>query len=222
MIGFAGLTHLGLVSAAATAEKGFSVVAFDPDRALVDKVAAGRLPVSEPGLDDLLARRREKLRYGADAAALRGCDVVYISADVPTDAQGRSALARIEDLIGRVLPVLGATASLVVLCQVPPGFTRAIELSPERLYYQVETLVFGRAVERALAPERFIVGCADPSERLPPAYERLLAAFGCPVLPMRYESAELAKISINFFLISSISTTNMLAEVCEHVGADWR
>jgi UDPglucose 6-dehydrogenase len=49
----------------------------------------------------------------------------------------------------------------------------------------------------------------------------VLGLFGCPILPMRYESAELAKISINFFLVSSVSTTNMLAEVCERVGADW-
>jgi UDPglucose 6-dehydrogenase len=90
-----------------------------------------------------------------------------------------------------------------------------------KIYYQVETLIFGRAVERALQPERYIVGCADPSQPLPAPYAAVLAEFGCPVLPMRYESAELAKISINVFLVSSISTTNMLAEVCERVGADW-
>jgi UDPglucose 6-dehydrogenase len=92
---------------------------------------------------------------------------------------------------------------------------------PKALYYQVETLIVGRAVERALQPERYMVGCEDPSAPLPDAYAQVLGLFGCPVLRMRYESAELAKISINFFLISSISTTNMLAEVCEQIGADW-
>jgi UDPglucose 6-dehydrogenase len=104
---------------------------------------------------------------------------------------------------------------------VPPGFTRGIRRAPERLYYQVETLVFGRAVERATEPERFIVGCADPSAPLPPSYAALLGVFGCPVLPMRYESAELTKISINICLAASITVANTMAEVAERTGADW-
>ena len=90
-----------------------------------------------------------------------------------------------------------------------------------QLYYQVETLIFGRAVERALYPERFIVGCNKPVDPLPSAYADLLNSFGCPILPMRYESAELAKISINSFLVASVSTANTLAEICENVEADW-
>src|SRR5208282_3885562 len=106
--------------------------------------------------------------------------------------------------------------------QVPPGFTRGVARVPhERLIYQVETLIFGRAVERALHPERFIVGCADPARPLPPAFAAFLASFGCPILPMRYESAELCKISINFFLVASISAANSLAELSEHIGAEW-
>jgi UDPglucose 6-dehydrogenase len=89
------------------------------------------------------------------------------------------------------------------------------------LHYQVETLVFGRAVERALTPERFIVGCADPAAPLPAPLAAFLAAFGCPILPMRFESAELAKISINLCLVGSISVANMLADLCERVQADW-
>jgi UDPglucose 6-dehydrogenase len=105
---------------------------------------------------------------------------------------------------------------------VPPGFTRALAAVPaERRLYQVETLIFGRAVERALHPERFIVGCADPAKPLPEPYRRLLEAFGCPILPMRYESAELAKISINFCLVASVSVANTLSEVSEAIGADW-
>jgi UDPglucose 6-dehydrogenase len=90
-----------------------------------------------------------------------------------------------------------------------------------RLFYQVETLVFGAAVERALHPERYIVGAARPDAPLPSPYRAWLDSFNCPVLVMRYESAELAKIAINCFLVSSVATTNTLAEVCEAVGAEW-
>jgi UDPglucose 6-dehydrogenase len=221
MIGFAGLTHLGLVSAAAAAARGFQVVGFDPDEARVGELAAGRLLISEPGLDDLIEEHRAKLRYAADVAALRECEVVYISTDVPTDERGESDLSGIADLIARVAPVLRDDAVLVVLCQVPPGFTRAVERSPDRLYYQVETLVFGRAVERALQPERYIVGCADPARDLPAPYAALLAAFGCPILKMRYESAELSKIAINCCLAASVTIANTLGELAEGIGADW-
>jgi UDPglucose 6-dehydrogenase len=220
-VGFAGMTHLGVVSAAAAASKGFRVMGYDADPGVIGRLAKGMPPVVEPDLDRLLARRAKAMSFSTDVGALVACDVVYISADVPTDDEARSDLAPIRALIGRVAPVLNKRAVLVVLCQVPPGFTRGLNIPPSRLYYQVETLVFGRAVERATRPERFIVGCADPSKKLPPAYAALLGAFKCPILPMRYESAELAKISINFCLVASVSVANTLAEVSEAIGADW-
>ena len=108
-----------------------------------------------------------------------------------------------------------------MLSQVPPGFTRRKQREERMLYYQVETLIFGRAVERALHPERYIVGCADPAQPLPAAFRVFLEAHGCPIWPMRYESAELAKISINMCLVASVTTANTLAELCEKIGADW-
>src|SRR6266704_3991983 len=93
--------------------------------------------------------------------------------------------------------------------------TRALALPDERLFYQVETLVFGEAIERAMHPERIILGCANPSAALPAALGEFLSAFACPIVPMRYEIAELAKIAINFFLVSSISVAHTLAELCE-------
>ncbi len=221
-VGFAGMTHLGLVSAAAVAGRGFTTVCFDPDAALVARLKRGELPVSEPDLAELLHDNGERQSFTAAAADLGRCDVVYISPDVPTNDAGESDLGGIRKLIDGVLPVLAPTATLVVLCQVPPGFTRSLSAPPlRRRYYQVETLVFGSAVERAAKPERYIIGCADPSEPIEPRLRTLLEAFGCPILPMRYESAELAKISINMCLVASIGVANTMAELCEATGADW-
>jgi UDPglucose 6-dehydrogenase len=221
VIGYAGMTHLGLVSASAAAAQGFRTIAYDPDAALVARLQRGDLPVSEPDLPDLIARHKSDLVFSADDTALGACDIVYVAVDVPTDDRGQSDLSPIKLMVERVRPKLGAGALLVILSQVPPGFTRALPLPAEQLYYQVETLVFGRAVERATRPERFIVGCADPRRPLAPALRTFLESFSCPLLPMAYESAELAKISINFCLVASISVANTLAEVCEQVGADW-
>jgi UDPglucose 6-dehydrogenase len=220
-IGFAGMTHLGLVSAVAAAAAGCRTVGWDKDAGRMAEIAAGRLPVIEPDLDALAHSHGSRLSFTADVALLSSCDVVYIAADVPTDETGTSDLAPIDALVAEVRRILRRDAFLVILCQVPPGYTRRLDFPAERLFYQVETLVFGRAVERATKPERFIVGCADPARPLPPPYHRFLETFGCPILPMRYESAELAKIAINCCLVASVTVANTLGELSERLGADW-
>lgn len=228
MIGFAGLSHLGIVSSAAAAAKGFDVAGYDADASACAALTDAKPPVVEPGLPELLHEVASRTRYSADASVLAPCDVIYISVDVPTDAANRSDSRPVEALLREAARVAKPGATVVVLSQVHPGFSRGLQAEIEafegrrlRLYYQVETLVFGIAVERALKPERFIVGCADPSQPLPPAMQQFLTAFGCPILSMRYESAELAKIAINHFLAASVAMTNTLAELCEAIGADW-
>ena len=221
LVGFAGMTHLGVNSAAAALARGFRVVGYDADREVIEGLRRGDPPVVEPGLPEALRKHASQTNYTSNIADLSRCDLVYIASDVPTDDAGRSDLASIERLIEAVSGALAHGAVLVVLCQVPPGFTRALALPGERLFYQVETLVFGQAVERAMHPERIILGCADPSAAVPVALAEFLSAFACPILPMRYESAELAKIAINCCLVSSISAANTLAELCERLGAVW-
>ncbi|MDZ4799032.1 MAG: nucleotide sugar dehydrogenase [Bryobacteraceae bacterium] len=221
VIGFAGMTHLGLVSAVSATEKGFTLICFDPDAGRITALRKGELPVSEPQLDELVAKNAARLRFTADPADLKACDVIYVAPDVATDDRGQSDLGAIDALLNTVFEAARADTVIVVLSQVPPGFTRRKQREGRMLYYQVETLIFGRAVERALHPERYIVGCADPAQPLPAAFRVFLEAHGCPILPMRYESAELAKISINMCLVASVTTANTLAELCEKIGADW-
>jgi UDPglucose 6-dehydrogenase len=222
VVGFAGMTHLGLVSAAAVAGRGFEVVCFDADGAVIDRLARQDWPVLEPGLDELIRGNGARQRFTSARGDLETCDVVYVAPDVPTDDQGNSDVSGLGALIRDVAGAMQPDAVMVVLSQVPPGYTRALAVRPpEHLYYQVETLVFGQAVERATKPERTIVGCADPAAALDERLRAVLDAFGCPILPMRYESAELAKISINCCLVASVTVGNTLAELCEQTGADW-
>ncbi len=222
VVGFAGMTHLGLVSATAVASRGFLTVCYDVDTALIERLKRGELPVREPGLDDMVRANGTAQAFTSALADLGTCDVVYIASDVPTDDAGKSDLTGIRKLIEAVTGALGPNAVLVVLCQVPPGFTRSLPAPPDaRRYYQVETLVFGRAVERATQPERYIVGCADPAQPIDARFRAVLEPFNCPILPMRYESAELAKISINMCLVASVGVANTMAELCEHIGAVW-
>src|SRR5580658_6288493 len=99
VIGFAGMTHLGVVSASAAAAQGFRVVAFDPDTALIERMKRGDLPVSEPSLPELIARHKTELSFSADDAALAECDLIYVAVDVPTDDRGRSNLAPVKAMV---------------------------------------------------------------------------------------------------------------------------
>jgi UDPglucose 6-dehydrogenase len=226
MIGFIGLSHLGLNYSLATAAKGFDVVAYDPDGTLTARCAAGKFPIEEPGFSELFAQHRARIRYTSDETALAKCELVFYSLDVRIDERNQSDPGPLTALIRATAPKLSRGTIAVVLSQVAPGYTRQLrtelrELSPADFYYQVETLIFGRAVERAMQPERFIIGADDPARSLPAPLQAWHAAFKCPVLVMDLESAELAKIAINFFLVSTVTATNTLAEICEAIGADW-
>jgi UDPglucose 6-dehydrogenase len=222
VIAFAGMTHLGLVSATAIADAGFQTFCFDRDAGLIERLRKGELPVIEPGLPEMLKSNGARQVFTSSLTDIGRCDVVYVAPDISTDEEGRSNTSTLSALIDLIVPAMHLQAVLVVLSQVEPGFTRSL-LAPalEQRYYQVETLVFGRAIERATKPERYIVGCADPTRPLHPGLKAVLDAFGCPILQMRYESAELAKISINCCLVASVSVANTLAELCEAIGADW-
>ena len=220
-IAYVGMTHLGLNSAVACAEKGFETWCYDPDAPLIARLQQGELPVIEPDLPELIEKNKDHIHFTSDEADLAKCDVVYVAPDVPTDDKGGSDLKPLDTLIDAAAAAIRPDTVLVVLSQVPPGFIRARMRPGLILYYQVETLVFGRAIERALYPERYIVGCADPATPLPDAFRIYLEAYECPILPMRFESAELTKIAINCCLVSSISVANTLSELCEGIGAVW-
>jgi len=227
--GVIGLSHLGIVYGAAWASFGVPVIGVDVDAEAAERLARLDPPVREPGLPELLERSRPYQTFTTDFACLAECPLVLVARDVPTDDDNRSDIAAVEGLIDRAIPHLRDGATLVVMSQVPPGFNRALAekiraARPElrfELHYWVETLVFGNAVQRALEPERLIVGSADPLAPLPAVFRQGLERFGCPIVRMGFESAELTKTAINIYLIGSVTYANAMADLCEAVGADW-
>src|SRR3990167_6513709 len=91
-IGCVGMTHLGILHAVAFAEKGFNLIGYDENQALIQQLQAHQLPVTEPQLDDLVQKKAARLQFTADLAQLQPCTVVFIAYDVPTDDQGNSSL----------------------------------------------------------------------------------------------------------------------------------
>jgi UDPglucose 6-dehydrogenase len=220
-IAFVGMTHLGLISAVAASEKGFDVLCFDPDLNLIDRLKKTNPLVSEPQLVELMHKNQNRLMFTSDSNMLRAYDVIYVAPDVTTDDQGQSDLSDLNNLLNTVFSNSSEENLIVILSQVPPGFSRSKVIDNRSIFYQVETLIFGQAINRALHPERYIIGSLNPTAELPIPYRFFLESHDCPILVMRYESAELAKISINMCLVSSVTTANTLAELCEQIGADW-
>ena len=220
-LGFVGLTHLGLNYLAASAQKKFSVTGVDTDSKKVLKLNKNIIEYEEPNLKKVILKNKKNITFSNDFKNLKKCNLVFISQDVKTSTNGRSDLKNLLILINKTIKHLNKNAILVVLSQMKPGFMRSINIDHKKLYHQVETLIFGKAFNRALYPERIIVGCQSKFNEINPLYLRYLKSFKCPILKMEYESAEIAKISINLLLASSVTTTNILSELCEKMSADW-
>jgi len=221
MVGYAGLDHLGLNSAIAAASKGATVIGYDESSYKISQLKKGNFFFKEPGLVKLYNKNKKKIYFSSEIKKLSKCKIVYISLDVETDTLGKSNLNPIKKLITNVIKILNNKTILVILSQVSPGFTRKVNWNKEKLFYQVETLIFGKALSRALYPERLIIGCSNSSNLIHFNLKNFLKKYNCPILPMKYESAEFTKISINIFLASSVTTTNTLSELCEKIGGDW-
>ena len=220
-IGFIGMTHLGLNYLAATARRKFNVYGVDESKNKIEQYKSFNFSISEPKLKKVIIQNKNKINFTSNFNDIKKLDLIFISLDVETDSIGKSKDKPLLKLIKKVKKYSKKSAELVILSQVKPGFTRNINFQKKKLYYQVETLVFGEAVERANKPERIIVGLEKKNTSLGKNYKKFLNSFKCPIIKMNYESAELTKITINIFLASSVTVSNTMARLCKQISADW-
>ena len=221
-IGFVGLTHLGLNYLAATVQKNYSVIGVDTNEKIIKRLNKNIIDHREPNLKKLITKNKKKILFTSQFKYLSTCQIIFISQDVSTDEKGQSDLKSLRKLIDKTITKIIKKSIFVILSQMKPGFVRSINFPKSRLYYQVETLVFGNAINRALFPERVIIGCDNKLKKINPIYLKYLKKFSCPIIKMNFESAEVAKIAINLLLASSVTTSNILSELCEKVSADWQ
>lgn len=229
-IGIIGLSHLGVTWSVGYAALGFPVVAYDSDAQPVTMLQRGTLPIPEPGMPEQFAAARERLRCTSEPQALRECPVVFFAKDVPYDEEGRIDLTEIDQLLDAAIPHLAPNVEFVFMGQVPVGYTRTLEARirrmrsgmPFTLVYRVETLTISQAVHDFLHPDRVIVGCSSVEQALSSTLRAVMVApFGDPpVARCSFESAEMAKSAINIYLANAVTFVNVIADLCEHVGAN--
>jgi UDPglucose 6-dehydrogenase len=225
-IGVVGLWHLGSVTAACLAEAGYDVLAVDPDASVVEALAHGRPPVSEPGLSELLAREAERLSFSADSRALAGASRAWVTFDTPVDDDDKADVEWVMAHAEELLMPLAKGALVIVSSQLPVGSVAQLEArcasrrGEEDLRFACipENLRLGNALESFRAPDRIVAGVRCEQDRSELA--ELLEPFGADVEWMRVESAEMTKHALNGFLATSVAFINEVAAVCESVGAD--
>jgi UDPglucose 6-dehydrogenase len=224
-----GLGHLGSVTAACLASAGIRVIGTDIDAAAVARLAAGKPPVFEPGLEDLTSRALAAgtLHFTADRrAAVAAADVIWVTFDTPVNDEDVADVDLVTRSVLELLPSAAAASLVLISSQLPVGTTGRLEREfragggPERTAFACvpENLRLGSAVEVFLHPDRLIVGLRDPRSR--PAVEDLLRPLALPIEWMSAESAEMTKHAINAFLATSIAFMNEVSAICERAGAD--
>lgn len=224
-----GLWHLGSVSAACLADLGYRVVGVDRDAARVQALNAGRPPLYEPGLQELLARglASGRLRFSADMEqGVAGAPYVLIAYDTPVDEHDEVDLSDIFAVVEEMAPFLEGGTTLIVSSQVPVGTCDRLAATVRRARPSLdfgiaclpENLRLGQAIERFKCPEFLVFGANDDATH--EHVEQLFAAVDAPKLRLDLRTAEMTKHALNAYLATSISLANEIANLCDEVGAD--
>ena len=244
-----GCGYVGLVTGACLAEAGHDVVCTDIDRERIAKLNAGGVPIYEHHLEQILASARKagKLSYTADAGeAIRAGEAIFICVGTPPKDSGEADLSAI-DHVARQIAAEAKSPKLVVEKSTVPARTglalsRALSAYSKnsnvkfRVASNPEFLQEGTAVADFFHPDRIVVGVEDPcsAAELREIYRPILErSFRCPVhngtcppgrkaefLVTTINSAELIKHASNSFLALKISYANVIADLCEKIGAN--
>jgi UDPglucose 6-dehydrogenase len=236
-ISMIGTGYVGLVSGACFAEFGTTVTCVDKDQSKIDALRAGRMPIYEPGLDDLVARGQSRglLHFHTDLAeAVAESDVVFLAVGTPSRrGDGHADLRYIEDAAAQVARALTGYTVIVTKSTVPVGTGRRVaDIVREVLRETNSTAQFdvasnpeflreGSAIGDFMRPDRVVIGCE--SERAQAVLRELyrpLYLTETPIVMTGLETAELTKYAANAFLATKITFINEMADLCEKLGAD--
>ncbi|MFB6635621.1 UDP-glucose dehydrogenase family protein [Streptomyces sp. NPDC056362] len=230
-----GTGYLGATHAAAMAELGFEVLGLDVVPEKIEMLSAGRVPMYEPGLEELLAQHvagiegsSGRLRFTTSWEEVGAFgDVHFVCVNTP-QKHGEYAcdMSYVDAAFASLASVVREGALVVGKSTVPVGSAqRLAALLPEGvdLAWNPEFLREGFAVQDTLRPDRIVVGVRSPGEAAEKTLREVYAVpvgEGSPFVVTDFPTAELVKTSANSFLATKISFINAMAEVCEAAGGD--
>jgi UDPglucose 6-dehydrogenase len=232
-IGVVGTGYVGLVVGACLAENGNTVVCVDADRAKVDALRAGEIPIYEPGLNEMVPRNvaADRLSFTTDLeASVKAADVLFIAVGTPQDEDGSADLSHVLEVARGIGRAMNGYKVVVNKSTVPVGTAAKVRQvvggltkHPFAVVSNPEFLKEGTAVDDFLKPDRVVIGIDDPKVEtiMRTLYEPFVRT-GNPILVMDHASAELTKYAANAMLAARISFMNEMANYCDKVGANVR
>jgi UDPglucose 6-dehydrogenase len=228
-----GSGYVGLVSGACFSEFGFEVVCVDQDANKIAQLNAGRIPIYEPELDNLVKNNaaRRRLSFTTDLkAAMKGAAAVFIAVGTPSRrGDGHADLSYVYAAAESIAREIKDYTVVVTKSTVPVGTGREVEqiirkTNPNAQFDMVSNPEFlreGSAIGDFMRPDRVVIGCE--SERARDVMRQLyrpLFLIETPILFTNLETSELIKYASNAFLALKISYINQVSDLCDKVGAD--
>ena len=230
-IAVVGSGYVGLVAGACFAENGNDVICIDKDAAKVRTLQRGKIPIYEPGLEELVRRNRAEKRLTFTTDLSRGAkssQIVFIAVGTPTGEDGSADLQHVLGVARQIGRSMNSYKVIVNKSTVPVGTAervrRAIAAETKQPFSVVsnpEFLKQGAAIDDFMKPDRVVIGADD--SRAAQLMRELYAPFtrtGAPIMLMDSASAELCKYAANAMLATRISFMNEVANVCDVMGAD--
>ncbi|HXE80673.1 MAG TPA: UDP-glucose/GDP-mannose dehydrogenase family protein [Vicinamibacterales bacterium] len=226
-----GTGYVGLVVGTCLAENGNDVICVDKEESKVRMLRRGRMPIYEPGLQELVERNTAERRLSFTTLlpkAVRQSSIIFIAVGTPPGEDGSADLRHVEEVARQIARAMNGYKVIVNKSTVPVGTAARIReiirretTHPFSVVSNPEFLKQGAAVEDFFKPDRVVIGAEDP--RAAGLMRELYAPFtrtGAPIMVMDCASAELCKYAANAFLATKISFMNEIAAVCERVGAN--
>jgi UDPglucose 6-dehydrogenase len=225
-----GSGYVGLVTGACFADVGHNVICVDNDVRKIESLQAGKIPIYEPGLEEVIHRNvsAHRLRFsGSIQEAVDNSQIVFIAVPTPQQASGDVDLSFIEKVAREIASVLTDYRVIVDKSTVPVKTGEKVAESIKRynrhgakfdVVSNPEFLREGCAVGDLMHPDRIVIGAQ--SERAIDLMKKVYEPFMAPILVTDINSAELIKHAANSFLALKISYINAVSAICEASGAD--
>ena len=226
-----GTGYVGLVVGACFAENGNTVMCVDKDESKIRGLQRGRVPIYEPGLEELVKRNRieKRLTFTTSLArAVRTSQIIFIAVGTPSGEDGSADLRHVEDVARDLARAMDGYRVIVNKSTVPVGTANRVRevirretTHPFSVVSNPEFLKQGAALADFMKPDRVVIGAEDPR-----AVELMLELYspftrtGAPIMVMDCASAELCKYAANAMLATRVSFMNEMANVCELFGAN--
>ena len=228
-----GTGYVGLVSGTCFSEFGVNVICVDKDAGKIDRLRQGKIPIFEPGLEELVKNNVEggRLTFTTNLKeAVAGVDAVFIAVGTPTRKDdGHADLTYVHNAAKEIALAMDHYTVVVTKSTVPVGTGREVEniirkARPEAEFDVVSNPEFlreGSAINDFMRPDRVVIGAeSDRAREVMRKLYRALYLIETPILYTNLETSELIKYATNAFLATKITFINEVADLCEKVGAD--